>query len=67
MGSEGEQDPPQADEVQDSPQVNNVRITESGEAQYFDGTAWQLYAELPEEGPPAGPIIKGDDEGRGAA
>lgn len=41
---------------------NTVRVTETGEVEFFDGQRWRAYVELPGDGPdPLGVIIRGDD------
>ncbi|GAA0401685.1 hypothetical protein GCM10009530_61970 [Microbispora corallina] len=44
-----------------TPAVNALRISETGEVEFYDGSAWQPYLELSDDGPGPGPVVK--DEG----
>lgn len=41
------------------PEAGAVRFTEDGRVEYYDGTVWAAYAELPDGGD--SPLLRGGD------
>ncbi|GAA3883390.1 hypothetical protein GCM10022227_45970 [Streptomyces sedi] len=48
-----------ADEV---PEPGAVRVDDEGRVEYYDGTAWRLYVELPDDGDPSELRFRRDDD-----
>ncbi|QKG19133.1 hypothetical protein [Actinomadura verrucosospora] len=50
--------------MSDQPQINDVRLRDDGELEYFDGTDWVAYPDLPDDnGQPFG-VTREDVKGR---
>ncbi|UED87383.1 hypothetical protein [Streptomyces profundus] len=44
-----------------APRTNDVRLGEDGELEFFDGTAWVPYPDVPEDDAAPNAVSRGDD------
>ncbi|GGL94362.1 hypothetical protein GCM10010129_42860 [Streptomyces fumigatiscleroticus] len=47
--------------MEEEPRINDVRLGAGGELEFFDGTAWVPYPDLPEDPGTPRAVSKGDD------
>ncbi|EKX67518.1 hypothetical protein PV416_09915 [Streptomyces ipomoeae] len=51
----------------EAPQSGDIRFTDEGLVEHYDGTAWRPYGELPDDGDPEGATRFRHDDGAGPA
>ncbi|MFF5003428.1 hypothetical protein ACFY3G_11405 [Streptomyces phaeochromogenes] len=50
-----------ASESEEAPETGAVRVSDEGLVEHYDGTAWRLYGELPDDGDLSGTRFRLDD------